>query len=157
MLTLYILRHAEAEPQARSDAQRALTPKGREQAKKVGRFCREQEICPGLILTSPLVRAEQTAELVWKELGEETKFEVAAFLSAGMRPETALSQVGRLSDLGCLMLVGHEPDLSELIAAVIGTDADHIRLRKGGLAKLTLPEAKPGVGTLELLLTPKLL
>jgi phosphohistidine phosphatase len=157
MLTLYILRHAEAEPEANSDAERALTPKGRDQAKKMGRFCREKEICPELLLTSPLVRAEQTAKLVWKELGDTTRLEVASFLSAGMRPETALTQIGKVASVASLMLVGHEPDLSELIAAIIGGAPDHIRLRKAALAKLTLPEAKPGVGTLEFLLTPKLL
>jgi phosphohistidine phosphatase len=157
MLTLYILRHAEAEPEANSDAERELTPKGRDQAKKMGRFCREQEIFPELLLTSPLVRAEQTAKLVWKELGEKTKLEIASFLSAGMQPEAALTHIGKLSSRDSLMLVGHEPDLSQFIAAVIGGGLDHIRLRKAGLAKLTLPEAKPGVGTLEFLLTPKLL
>ncbi len=55
------------------------------------------------------------------------------------------------------MLVGHEPDLSEFIAASIGGSSESIRLRKAGLAKLTLPEAKSGVGTLDFLLTPKLL
>jgi phosphohistidine phosphatase SixA len=55
------------------------------------------------------------------------------------------------------MLVGHEPDLSEFIAASIGGGSESIRLRKAGLAKLTLPEAKPGAGTLDFLLTPKLL
>jgi phosphohistidine phosphatase SixA len=55
------------------------------------------------------------------------------------------------------MLVGHEPDLSEFIAASIGGSSESIRLRKAGLAKLALPEAKSGVGTLDFLLTPKLL
>jgi len=157
MLTLYILRHAEAEPEARTDAERALTPKGRDQAKAVGRFCCEQEICPALVLTSPLVRAQQTAKLVCKELGEKTKLETAEFLSAGMNPERAFAHLNKLSEPGPLMLVGHEPDLSEFIAASIGGVSESVRVRKAGLAKLTLPEPKPGVGTLDFLLTPKLL
>ena len=157
MLTLYILRHAEAEAAARSDAERALTAKGRDQAKAIGRFCSEHEITPGLVLTSPLARAEQTAKLVCKELGEKTKLETAAFLSAGMSPESAFENLVKSSGPGPLMLVGHEPDLSEFIAASIGGVSESIRLRKAGLAKLTLPETKPGVGTLEFLLTPKLL
>jgi phosphohistidine phosphatase len=157
MLTLYILRHAEAEPEARTDAERALTSKGRDQAKAVGRFCREHEIYPALILTSPLVRAQQTAKLVSKELGEKTKLETAEFLSAGMNSEQAFTHLNKFSDHGSLMLVGHEPDFSEFIAASIGGVSESIRLRKAGLAKLTLPETKPGVGTLDFLLTPKLL
>ena len=157
MLTLYILRHAEAEPEARTDAERTLTSKGCDQAKAVGRFCGEHEIYPALILTSPLVRAQQTAKLVCKELGEKTKLETAEFLSPGMNPERAFADLNKFSDPGPLMLVGHEPDLSELIAASIGGVSESIRLRKAGLAKLTLPEVKPGVGTLDFLLTPKLL
>jgi phosphohistidine phosphatase len=157
MLTLYILRHAEAEAEAGSDAERALTSKGRDQARTVGRFCCEKEICPVLILTSPLVRAQQTAKLVCKELGEKTKLETAEFLSAGMTPERAFAQLSKFSDPGPVMLVGHEPDLSEFIAASIGGASESIRFRKAGLAKLTLPETKPGVGTLDFLLTPKLL
>ncbi len=157
MLTLYILRHAEAEPEARTDAERALTSKGRDQAKAVGRFCFEQGIFPAVILTSPLVRAQQTAKLVWKELGEKPKLDTAEFLSAGMKPETAFTNFKKFSDPGTLMLVGHEPDLSEFIAASIGGSSESIRLRKAGLAKLALPEAKSGVGTLDFLLTPKLL
>jgi phosphohistidine phosphatase len=157
MLTLYILRHAEAEPEARTDAERALTSKGRDQAKAVGRFCFEQEILPAVILTSPLVRAQQTAKLVWKELGEKPKLDTAEFLSAGMKPDIAFTNFRKFSDAGTLMLVGHEPDLSEFIAASIGGSSESIRLRKAGLAKLTLPEAKSGVGTLDFLLTPKLL
>jgi phosphohistidine phosphatase len=157
MLTLYILRHAEAEPEARTDAERTLTSKGREQAKAIGRFCFEQAIVPAVILTSPLVRAEQTAKLVWKELGEKTKLETIQFLSAGMSPESAFAHLTKLSGLGSLMLVGHEPDLSEFLAASLGAPSESIRLRKAALAKLTLPETKPGVGTLEFLLTPKLL
>ena len=157
MLTLYILRHAEAEPEAQTDAERALTSKGRDQAKAIGRFCCEHEIYPAVILTSPLVRAQQTAKLVCKELGDKTKLETADFLSAGMNPERAFAHLNKLSDPGPLMLVGHEPDFSEFIAASIGGGSESIRLRKAGLAKLTLPEAKPGVGTLDFLLTPKLL
>ena len=157
MLTLYILRHAEAEPEARTDAERALTSKGRDQAKAIGRFCFEQGIFPAVILTSPLVRAQQTAKLVWKELGEKPKLDTAEFLSAGMKPETAFTNFRKFSDSGTLMLVGHEPDLSEFIAASIGGSSESIRLRKAGLAKLALPEAKAGVGTLDFLLTPKLL
>jgi len=157
MLTLYILRHAEAEPEARTDAERALTSKGRDQAKAVGRFCFEQGIFPAVILTSPLVRAQQTAKLVWKELGEKPKLDTAEFLSAGMKPETAFTNFRKFSDPETLMLVGHEPDLGEFIAASIGGSSESIRLRKAGLAKLALPEAKAGVGTLDFLLTPKLL
>ena len=157
MLTLYILRHAEAEPEARTDAERPLTSKGRDQAKAVGRFCCERELYPALILTSPLVRAQQTAKLVSKELGEKAKLETAEFLSAGMNPERAFAHLNKFSDPGALMLVGHEPDLSEFIAASIGSVSESVRLRKAGLAKLTLPETKPGVGTLDFLLTPKLL
>src|SRR5260370_4234329 len=120
MLTLYILRHAEAEPEARTDAERALTSKGRDQAKAVGRFCFEQGILPAVILTSPFVRAQQTAKLVWKELGEKPKLDTVQFLSAGRNPETASTNLRKFSDPGALMLVGQRPGLNKLIAVRTG-------------------------------------
>jgi phosphohistidine phosphatase len=63
-MNLYLLRHAEAEEEAASDEERQLNNRGREQARTVGRFCARNDLYPGKILTSPLARARQTAQIV---------------------------------------------------------------------------------------------
>ena len=69
-MLIYLLRHAEAEVLAASDHARRLTPKGDEQALRVGKFCHRQGIKPPVILSSPVTRAWQTANLVAKSLSE---------------------------------------------------------------------------------------
>ena len=67
LMVAYFLRHADAELRADSDYQRRLTPKGLEQADKVGKFFVRCGLLPQLILTSPVVRALQTAKILWRK------------------------------------------------------------------------------------------
>ena len=118
---LYLLRHADAEEIRTSDAERALTAKGFEQAEAVGRFCRRSAVRPDYILTSPFRRAQQTADAVAAAL--DTPGVVEKFLASGMDTSTALQ--GLRTYLGCqsVLIVGHQPDLGELIALLLGLDS----------------------------------
>jgi phosphohistidine phosphatase len=120
---IYFLRHGEAEPDAEDDAARRLTKKGKRQAKAAGKALRALGARPELCLTSPKVRAHQTAKRVCKQLGVEV--EVAEQLSGGPFAATALA-AGR-----DVLLVGHEPDFSNAIAELTG---GRVNLRKGGIA-----------------------
>src|SRR5579862_2266041 len=132
-MQLYLLRHAEAVPDAESDEARALTEKGIEQAKRVGRFCAENGLEPDVILSSHYVRAMQTARQVAKRLEKGDPIGVP-FLTAGMKPEVAIEQLHHYRDAGSVMLVGHEPDFSRLAARLIGLDDPHrLHLRKACL------------------------
>lgn len=121
---IYLLRHGEAEPRNGDDAARRLTGKGERQSEVAGRALAalgaEIEAC----LTSPKVRAADTARLACRSLDLEP--EVAPELSGGGFDSTGLT-AGR----GDAMLVGHEPDFSDEIARLTGAKA---KLRKGGLA-----------------------
>ena len=180
MFALFILRHADADTKAPTDAERFLSEKGMDQARKIGRFLRDQGIQFDQILTSPLVRARQTGDLVAGELGRSDLVAYVDFLAIGMNPATVLKRLSqyapvpkesgstkvtpdKLSDklasrpAHSFLLVGHEPDLGEFIEYLIGSGQDTIHLKKAGLAKVTLPKWKAGVGTLEFLLIEKYL
>ena len=121
---IYLLRHGEAERGNGDDAARRLTPKGERQSEAAGRALAalgtEIEAC----LTSPKVRAADTARLACEALATEP--EIATELAEGSFDSLALA-----SGRGDTMLVGHEPDFSSEIARLTGAKA---KLRKGGLA-----------------------
>ena len=156
-MKLYLLRHANADTRASTDDARPLSEKGIEQAKRVGRFCREKAIAPEVILSSPLTRARQTAEHFLSEhpLGEP---EIAAFLASGMRPENALVELKAYEKFESVLIVGHEPDFSVLVAHLIGlTDNANVAIRKASLTLLEVPALRAGAASLEFSLPCRLI
>ena len=128
-MTLYLLRHAEAEVMAASDSARRLTEKGEAQAERTGKFCRKHGIVPDMILTSPVTRALQTAKLVAKSLDAAELVEVP-WAACGMDPFQAVEEMQAYKKFSSVMLVGHQPDLGALAALLIGCDnvgALHVR------------------------------
>jgi phosphohistidine phosphatase len=156
-MNLYLLRHAEAEDEAASDGERRLTDRGREQARTVGRFCARHDLYPERILTSPMIRAQQTAQIVADELKIADRVQICEFAIAGMTTEAALAGLKSFTAHPTVLLVGHEPDFSEFVAALLGGEQECIRFRKASLAKVALPKLKAGVGRLEFLLPVKFL
>ena len=166
-MQIYLLRHAEAESDSAHDETRALTAKGSKQAETIGRFCLKHGFIPGVILSSPLTRAEETARLVALQLNLPKLVQVEEFLRAGMTPERALSGLREVfinlmkrqkySENANIMLVGHEPDLSNLAGVLIGGRARSVHFRKATLMGVTVEELKPGAGTIEFLLPVKCL
>jgi phosphohistidine phosphatase len=158
-MQLLLLRHAEAEPHADSDATRALTAKGSKQAESIGRYCLKHGFIPEMILSSPLTRAEETAQLVARALNVPRLVQIEEFLRAGMTAERALSGLRKSfielmkrensPERASIMLVGHEPDFSTLAGALIGGRAESVHFRKATLVGLTLQELKMGAGTIE--------
>lgn len=121
---IYLLRHGDAERGDGDDAARRLTEKGEHQSEAAGRALAALGAKIDACLTSPKVRAADTARLACQALGIEP--ELAEELSGGGFDSNALA-AGR----GDVMLVGHEPDFSNEIARLTGARA---KLRKGGLA-----------------------
>jgi phosphohistidine phosphatase len=121
---IYLLRHGDAEDGDGDDAARRLTAKGERQAEAAGRAVAalgaEIDVC----LTSPKVRAAETARLACQALGLAP--EIAAELRGGPFDSPGLA-AGR----GNTLLVGHEPDFSSEVARLTGAK---VKLRKGGLA-----------------------
>ncbi len=121
---IYLLRHGEAERGNGDDAARRLTEKGELQSQLAGRALAVLGARIDACLTSPKVRAADTARLACEALGLEP--EIAVELAEGEFDSLGLS-AGR----GEVMLVGHEPDMSNELARLTGAKA---KLRKGGLA-----------------------
>ena len=123
---IWLLRHGEAEDGAgKNDIDRELTQKGKRQSTDAGRAMAALGVELDACLTSPAVRARDTAELACGELGVEVEIEDRLW---GEFDPLELA-AGR----GDVMLVGHEPDLSSAIAKVTGS---RVKMRKGGLAAL---------------------
>ena len=155
---LYLLRHADAMPTARSDAARVLTENGVLQAQQVGQFCRKHKLLPEIILTSPYHRAEQTARLFATEINQPKLVEVAPFLGCGMDPETALNKLMGYKELESAMLVGHEPDLGELASLLLGSSyPGKIRIKKASLTVFELDITHPDSAVLQFSLPVRLI
>jgi len=154
-MKIFLLRHAEAEPYRATDFSRALTEKGEMQARKVGKFCAGNELLPELILSSPLLRAEQTAKLAAQEMnGPEVTIE--RWLASGMQPEIALSELAVLNRFSSVMLVGHEPDFSLLACALLGISSSYgVNVRKASLTCLLTDFPRAGAATLDFSLPVK--
>lgn len=142
-MLLYLLRHAEAEAFASSDAERRLTTKGRGQAERVGKFCRGHSIRPDVILSSPVARASATAKIVSDAAGCES-LEVP-WAACGMDPETAINELRGYEKFPSVMLVGHQPDLGCLCAALIGSSDAALHVRKALLMAVDI-HRKPVAG-----------
>lgn len=120
-MRILLLRHGEAVGVgARSDGERWLTAYGRRTTRAVARWLAENEP-PVTLLTSPLVRAVQTAEIVMERCGLE-EATVMRELAAGDIP-AIVELAQRVEGDGPLCLVGHEPTLSEVVAELVGLSA----------------------------------
>lgn len=155
-IELYLLRHAHAGNPSEwttDDALRPLSPKGRRQAERLGQFLAERALSPDSIVSSPRLRARQTAELVADALGMGVSIDERL---AGPLDLDVLAAVLEGAGGDSAVLVGHDPDLSEVIASLCG--AAYLPLRKGAMARidLSLP-LQPGAGILRWLLPPDLL
>jgi phosphohistidine phosphatase len=153
---LCLLRHAHAGDATRwagDDELRPLTEKGRRQAERLARHLAAAGFAPDVVLTSPLVRARETAEIV------------AEILRAPLAVDMRLGEMVDLPTLERILadagdpprpiLVGHDPDFSELVSELVGAP---IAMRKGTLARIDAERPlEPGAGDLRWLLPPDLL
>ena len=145
-MNLYLLRHGIAvEPGTAGyelDSERPLTPKGKNRLRTTARAMNKLDLSFDLILSSPLLRAKQTAQIIAKQLKLRKRLELSDDLSPGGDPRSLIQQLNRVRpDPKNVLLVGHEPYLGSLIALLTaGNTSLEIDFKKGGLCKL---EAEP--------------
>jgi phosphohistidine phosphatase len=150
---LWLLRHAEAEPHGSraDDADRRLTERGEAQARAAGAALERMGVQFEDVRFSPKARARQTAEIAAESWPDEQRavLEVEPSLAVGFDAQKALELADGLDADGRLLLVGHEPDLSSVVASLSGARID---LKKGGIAVARL---EGGTGELVALLRPR--
>ena len=157
------MRHGIAvagdQPGIESDSARQLTSKGTKRMQQAARGVRRLGVSFDKILTSPFVRARQTAEIVAESLGLEDRLEDFSELTPENSVDRLISGLTRFQDKDHLLLVGHNPLLTHVASFLIAGKKDtkfRIALKKGGLCCIEidgLPPANPG--TLHWFLTPK--
>lgn len=155
-MLLYLLRHADADTPAASDDARTLSEKGQAQAEKVARFCEAHEMHLSLVLTSPVRRAHETAQIVSAKMRAEMI--IAPWLACGMHPASALEELSAYRSQGSVMLIGHEPDFSQFAAHLIGLPTNTaLHVRKASLTLIGLDFFRPSAGRLEFSIPCKLM
>ena len=162
-MNLYIVRHAIAvqrgTPDYEDDSQRPLTDKGRKKMKKIVQGLRQFDTRLNTILSSPYVRARDTAKI----LADEFKLENQLYFSENLVPpgnlEALVDEIHEKYDVENLALVGHEPMLSQLISWLTTGHTDmELNLKKGGVCYLSSDNLyQDHRAALEWLLTPALI
>ncbi len=154
---LYLLRHAHAgDPFKWSgpDDKRPLSEKGRLQSERLGIFLARARFQPDAILSSPKIRAIETASLVAAALGLAVV--VHERLAGPLDMATLDDLLSEVGDPERPLLVGHDPDFSELAAALTGVGS--LPIRKAALVRIDLPRPmERGAGVLRWLVPPELL
>jgi phosphohistidine phosphatase len=157
VIELHFLRHAHAgDPAAYDgpDSARPLSEKGERQANRLGKFLNGAGFIPDAIIASPKVRALRTAELVALHLG--LPFAIDDRLAGPLELELLEALLSEAGDPQRPVLVGHDPDFSELVSLLAGVD--HLPMRKGSLARIDIDRPLRGrSGTLRWLVPPDLL
>lgn len=153
-MDVYLLRHGEAgSPRQQHDEQRPLTADGVKQLERQAAALRGWGVRIDLLLSSPYVRARQTADIIARAyqmpVSEDPR------LAAGCTASAALAVLHDHAALKHIWLTGHEPDLSEICAALTG--GGRVRMVKGGLARIQLDSLQPAHGELIWYLTPALM
>ena len=159
-MNLYILRHGIAAERGTldKDADRALTPKGERKLWRITEAMAALDLSFDLILSSPYRRARQTAGIVAEEFRARKKLELCDSLAPAGDAKILIQHINGLEPSPeNVLLVGHEPYLSGLIARLVSGNLNlSVVMKKGGLCKLTTGSLKHGrCAALEWLLTPK--
>lgn len=162
-MNLYIIRHAiavdEGMPGYEDDSQRPLTDKGRKKMRQIAKGLRALGVEFDLILSSPYVRARETAEVLADVFKMKKKLAFSDNLIPMGEPELLIAEINEKNSVLSLALVGHEPHLSTLVSMLTaGSRKVDITLKKGGVCYLSADDLhQEHRATLEWLLTPGIL
>ncbi len=162
-MKIYLVRHGIAlepgETGYEDDTQRPLTDKGRDKMNKVAHLLKRLSVKPDVILSSPYLRARQTAEVLAKELKyKKDRIEFSERLLPASQPEPILTEIIEKFNVEELVIVGHEPCLGLLISVLTTGEQDlSINLKYGSVCCLTADDFRiERRAILDWLLTPKI-
>jgi phosphohistidine phosphatase len=165
-MNLYVVRHAEAvqvgqnKPSAGGaitrDADRPLSLRGEQDAALMGKALARLDPFIDVVVTSPLLRAVQTGEIIGREISNHATFQTSASLSPGFRPDVLLEELLAIVGGASIISVGHQPDLSMFISYLIADSSRAaVAMEPCAIAHLKLtPRAGRVEAQLRWLLTP---
>ncbi|MBC8002107.1 MAG: phosphohistidine phosphatase SixA [Opitutaceae bacterium] len=161
-MELYILRHGLAMDRAdwsrRDDSDRPLTAEGLKKTRRIAKAMLKLDLKFDWILSSPYARARETAEIVAEVLKPKRQLELRHELTPdGSAKELAKLLAARPKTVERVLIVGHEPDLSQFISVLLtGKPVSRVVMKKGGLCKLQISQFRWGAcAVIEWLLTPQ--
>jgi phosphohistidine phosphatase len=152
MMHLYLIRHGIAvdreDPNCPPDTERPLTPKGMKRSHAAALGLRALDVKPNAVLTSPWLRAVQTAEIFCEALGYSSKKIIRTDALKGTSAPSDLLRELQSMKARVVLCFGHEPHLHLVIGHVLHTSAKITELKKAGLALLELERVSPPQGRL---------
>ena len=141
-MLLYLLRHGIAEDHGSrgSDAERELTDEGKEKTRDALSAVKKMKLfSPELVISSPYIRAKQTAEIALENFAKDGKFEISDALTPMAEITDTMTLVGKWAKkYSRIMLVGHEPHLSSFGSALLGSPTPVIEMKKAAVAKFEI-------------------
>lgn len=145
-MKLHIIRHAQAieRSTALPDEQRNLTCRGRKRFRQVAACLKKMAVTPDYILTSPLIRAVQTAEILSETIRFNGELQISAELAVGPDSSALSSLLRARSSASEIVIVGHEPGLGELVRTLLRLPAP-CSLPKGCVVSLEISIKKSGL------------
>ena len=162
-MNLYIIRHAiavdEGTPEYEDDSQRPLTDKGRKKMRQIAKGLRTLGVDFDLVLSSPYVRAKETAEILTDVFKLKKDIEYSDNLIPMGDPDLLIAEMNEKYTANSIALVGHEPHLTALVGLLVSENAGvDMALKKGGVCRLSADDLHhTRKATLEWLLTPGIL
>jgi len=159
-LELYLVRHGIAADRGEEypdDSKRPLTNDGIAKLRKEARALQSLGVEFEQILTSPLVRARQTADVLAEASKSKPSVTQVDALAPASSTSAAIQEIARLAKKASVAVVGHEPNMGELAAKLIGSRTP-LEFKKGGIARIDFEVLPPkGAGHLRWFITPRML
>jgi phosphohistidine phosphatase len=158
-MRIYLLRHGIAEDAGprTPDFKRELTSEGRKKLSAILHLARRAGVQPELVISSPLIRAQQTAAMAREALQVEAPVQETRALAPEASPQQVWEELRGLRNLDSVLLAGHEPLLSSLTAWLLGAPGLQVHMAKAAMVAIDLDQFRGEPhGTLRWMLTPKL-
>ena len=159
-LELYLIRHGEAAERGKEypdDSKRPLTPQGVSRLRKEAQALNALGVTLDLIITSPLARTRQTADVLADVMKSKPPVTASDALAPAGSHASVMQELGKHMRKARVALVGHEPNIGELAARLIGARVP-LEFKKGAICRVDFDVFPPkGIGQLRWFLTPKML
>ena len=158
-MQIYLLRHGIAEDPkpGRPDAERALTPEGRDKLRRVLKRARNADCCPSVILSSPYRRALETSAIAAEVLGYKGDVVKTPALTPEASPADTWNEICDRHDERAILLSSHEPLMSSMVSFLLDSPALMVDMKKSALVRIDCERLGPTPkGVLKWMLTPGL-